>query len=141
MPRTILQLLKMISLKMKYLTLFNYLSLYLFMTTSNALISPPTNDGITAEASGNGFNITRSSEDLTVLTSYLFYQCNSSQEASLKQAVLDATAIAYAGLSMVHGLSDSQLIVDFTTQAAIEYFGPPSENANVQDQIFSRLMS
>ena len=76
--------------------------------------------------------------DYTVLTSYLFNKCSSKQMQNLKQAVYDANAIAFAGVKRIARPGAAPLDwVDFTHQAAIDYFGPSSKNEDQRSKIYS----
>ena len=78
-----------------------------------------------------------------VTTGYISYtQCNDDQSAALWQAVNDAVSLAagtygHDELKKRDGsvLKREQLI-DFSTQAAIDYFGPPSKSGPYQQDIF-----
>ena len=79
-----------------------------------------------------------------VTTGYISYtQCNDAQSAALWQAVNDAVSLAagtygHDQLKKRDGnvLKREQLI-DFSTQAAIDYFGPPSKSGPYQRNIYS----
>ena len=80
-----------------------------------------------------GFMISSSLGNLTGQTRYIYHGCNSTEQGLLYKAVIGAANIAYAGLTVVNPYANSvDFGVDFNTRAAIEYFGPPSENREQQ---------
>jgi|SRR5579871_4527460 len=78
---------------------------------------------------------------VSIETSYTGYAgCNAAQVAILKQSADDAQKLADAGLDSVRDeffnpQRDHQQ-VDFSKQAAIEFFGPEKENVREQARIF-----
>ncbi len=77
--------------------------------------------------------------NFTVLTSYKYNKCSSDQKKALKQAVSDANVIAYAGIKVIArpGAAPADWI-DFSHEAAIDYFGPSSKNGGQQSKIYSK---
>ena len=76
--------------------------------------------------------------NFTILTSYPYNKCSPDQEKALKQAALDANAIAHAGVKEYIDVGgDFNDRVDFSHEAAIDYFGPSSKNKDQQGKIFS----
>ena len=85
-----------------------------------------------------------------ILTSFTGYAgCSADQTNMLKQAAKDAVTIADAGLDTIR---DELLLaiffpqrnhkqVDFSKEAAIEYFGPEKENYPEQARVFGELLS
>lgn len=79
-----------------------------------------------------------------VTTGYISYtQCNDDQIAALWQAVNDAVSLAAGTYSHVElkkrdgRILKREQLIDFSTQAAIDYFGPPSKNGPYVQNIFS----
>ncbi len=77
--------------------------------------------------------------NFTVLTSYKYNKCSSDQKKALKQVVSDANEIAYAGIKVIArpGAAPTDWI-DFSHEAAIDYFGPSSKNGGQQSKIYSK---
>lgn len=79
-----------------------------------------------------------------VTTGYISYtQCNDAQSAALWQAVNDAVSLA-AGTYSHDSLKKRdgsvvkrEQLISFNTQAAIDYFGPPSKSGPYQQDIYS----
>ena len=86
-----------------------------------------------------GFMISSSLGNLKGQTRYFYLGCNSTEQGLLYKAVIGAANIAYAGLTVVNSSARSvDFGVDFNTRAAIEYFGPPSQNRGQQQMIRSK---
>lgn len=102
--------------------------------TNFSLPNPSTASNKEYNADGS-FNVT---------TGYISYtQCSDAQSAALWQAVNDAVSLAagtysHAGLKKRGGsvLKREQLI-DFSSQAAVDFFGPPSRSGPYQQDIYS----
>lgn len=80
--------------------------------------------------------------DASILTSFKFAGCSQDQTNTLNQNVKDAVTLASAGLDHVNGEivntypSYGHQQVDFSKQAAIDFFGPGSQNQPYQQFIF-----
>lgn len=80
--------------------------------------------------------------DASILTSFKFAGCSDDQANILNQNVKDAVALASAGLDYVNDeLVDTypqygHQQVNFSKQAAIDFFGPESQNRPYQQFIF-----
>jgi len=118
-----------------YSTLFFLLSLLVI-----ALAAPQDAPTATIVSTTGTVNI------LTGFTGYA--SCNDTQTNIIKQAALDAQKIADAGLDAIHDELLTQVYpqknhqqVDFSKQAAIDFFGPESQNAPEQARIFGELFS
>jgi hypothetical protein len=80
-------------------------------------------------------------QDVSIQTSFIFTnsQCNSEQEKTIRQALSDALILANAALDdSGELLSDSggnHKYINFDTEAAIEYWGPPSENLGYRQSV------
>lgn len=84
---------------------------------------------------------------VTALTSFKFKGCdNSTRRNILDQNAKDAATLAYSGIKLVYDELSVDLTatnytawlkqtVDFSEQAAIDFFGPPQQNAYVQARI------
>ena len=105
--------------------------------TNFSLPNPSTASNKIYNADGS-FNVT---------TGYISYtQCNDDQSAALWQAVNDAVSLAagtygHDGFKKRDGsvLKREQLI-DFSSQAAIDYFGPQSRSGPYQQSIFGTCL-
>ena len=81
----------------------------------------------------------------SILTSFKFAGCSDDQTNILNQNVKDAVTLASAGLDYVNDElvatypSYGHQQVDFSKQAAIDFFGPESQNLPYQQFIFGRL--
>lgn len=86
-------------------------------------------------------------DDPSVLTSYKnYFGCDKGQKKVLQQAMKDAVMIAKFGLDYdPGGLSGNpgtqtdgpaHWYIDFSKQAALDYFGPRKANAQFQSMIF-----
>lgn len=83
--------------------------------------------------------------DASILTSFKFTDCSDDDTKTLKQNVKDAVTLASAGLDYIN----DELVntypqyghqqVDFSKQAAIDFFGPESQNLPYQQFIFGEL--
>ena len=81
----------------------------------------------------------------SILTSFKFAGCSDDQTKILNENVNDAVTLASAGLDYINeelfvgypGYGHQQ--VDFSKQAAIDFFGPESQNRPYQQFIFGRL--
>lgn len=105
--------------------------------TNFSLPNPSTASGKTYNADGS-FNVT---------TGYISYtQCNDAQSAALWQAVNDAVSLAagtygHDGLKKRDGsLVKREQLIDFSSQAAIDYFGPRSRSGPYQQNIFGKSL-
>ncbi|KAL9115648.1 MAG: hypothetical protein Q9227_000016 [Pyrenula ochraceoflavens] len=88
----------------------------------------------------HGFNVTENGGDFKVLTSYLFNKCSESQQNVLKQAITDANIIAYSGVKELAGPAGTPIDwIDFSHEAAIDFFGPQNKNGGQRDKIFTTL--
>lgn len=101
--------------------------------TNFSLPNPSTASNKEYNADGS-FNVT---------TGYISYtQCNDAQSAALWQAVNDAISLAagtygHDELKKRDGsVLEREQLIDFSTQAAIDYFGPPSRSGPYQHNIF-----
>ena len=85
----------------------------------------------------------RQDQNVSVETTFDIDQsCSSDQSNAIQQANKDALALAQAGLEdakelLIQGQQD--YYVDFTTEAAIDYWGPTDLNAPYQQKIFDTL--
>jgi hypothetical protein len=87
------------------------------------------------------------SSTIDILTSYTGYDnCTDDYISILKQTVNDAQKVADAGLDDIHDELVSHVYpqrnhqqVDFSKEAAIEFFGPEKENAPEQARIFGKI--
>lgn len=81
----------------------------------------------------------------SILTSFKFAGCTDDQTKILNQNVNDAVTLASAGLDYINGElfvaypSYGHQQIDFSKQAAIDFFGPESHNLPYQQFIFGRL--
>ena len=81
----------------------------------------------------------------SILTSFKFAGCTDDQTKILNENVNDAVTLASAGLDYVNGElfvtypSYGHQQVDFSKQAAIDFFGPESKNQPYQQFIFGML--
>lgn len=101
------------------------------VTTSLNLSNPVNATGKVYNADGT-YNVT---------TGYISYvECNNTQTSQLLQALNDAVSLASESLSKGELKRDASGTVDFTSQAAIDYFGPPGLNqpfqSNIQGMIY-----
>ena len=78
----------------------------------------------------------------SILTGFQFAGCSDDQVNILKQNVNDAVTLASAGLDYINDElvntypSYGHQQVDFSKQAAIDFFGPESQNGAYQQFIF-----
>ncbi len=101
-----------------------------FSVTTNLNLPNPVN------ASGKVYNADGS---YNVTTGYISYvMCNNTQISQLLQAVNDAVSLVAESLSKGELKRDASGTVDFTSQAAIDYFGPPGLNQPFQSNIQSK---
>lgn len=71
----------------------------------------------------------------------MYNKCNKDQKKALKAAVTDANIIAYAGLKRLARPGAAPIDwLDFSHEAAIDYFGPSSRNGGEQNKIYSALI-
>ena len=85
---------------------------------------------------------------VTIQTSFKFAGCANKDADTLNQNINDAVTLAQAGLDYINDelLTDSTTTypqyghqqVDFSKQAAIDFFGPESQNAPYQQHIFGK---
>ena len=81
----------------------------------------------------------------SILTSFKFAGCSDDQTKILNENVNDAVTLASAGLDYINGdlfvtyPSYGHQQVDFSKQAAIDFFGPESQNRPYQQFIFGKL--
>jgi hypothetical protein len=81
-------------------------------------------------------------QDVSIQTSFIFTntQCNSEQEKTVRQALSDALILANVALDdSGELLSDSggnHKYINFDSEAAIEYWGPPSQNLGHRQRVF-----
>ena len=80
----------------------------------------------------------------SILTSFKFAGCSDDQTTILNQDVNDAVTLASTGLDYINELvvtypSYGHQQVNFSKQAAIDFFGPESQNLPYQQFIFGRL--
>lgn len=76
--------------------------------------------------------------NFTILTSYLINNCSSDEIKDLNQAVHDPNVIAFAGISSVDIINQPPIFfIDFSHEAAIDYFGPSPKNRDQQSRIYS----
>lgn len=79
--------------------------------------------------------------DVSILTSFKFAGCSDDQTNILSQNVKDAVTLAAAGLEIVHDelSTDHKTLlvqkIDFSKQAAIDFFGPEWQNLPYQEFI------
>ncbi|KAL8885017.1 MAG: hypothetical protein Q9205_005625 [Flavoplaca limonia] len=84
--------------------------------------------------------------DVSVLTGFQYKDCDGDQVNILKQNINDAVELASAGLDYVNDeLVDAypqygHQQVDFSKQAAIDFFGPESQNGPYQVFIFDAML-
>ena len=83
------------------------------------------------------------SPPVTVLTGFRFAGCDQGQQDILNQNVQDAKILAAAGLDYINDELSTTTYpryghqqVDFSKQAAIDFFGPESQNVPYQQHIF-----
>ncbi|KAL2044016.1 hypothetical protein N7G274_003537 [Stereocaulon virgatum] len=96
--------------------------------------------GIRMVDTDKGFNVTDSGGNFTVLTSYLLDNCSSHEIKDLKQAVHDANVIAFAGIPSIHIINQPPIFfIDFSHEAAIDYFGPSLKNRDQQSRTYITL--
>lgn len=80
--------------------------------------------------------------DVSILTSFKFAGCSDDQTNILNQNVKDAVTLASAGLDYINDElfntypNYGHQQVDFSKQAAIDFFGPESQNQPYQQFIF-----
>ena len=71
-----------------------------------------------------------------VTTGYISYvDCNDTQTSQLIPAVTDAVSLAAESLSKGELKRDASGTINFSSQAAIDYFGPPGLNQPFQSNI------
>ena len=67
-------------------------------------------------------------------------QCSAEQERIIRQAWLDGVMLANAAFDdsdeLLPNTGGGHRIINFDTQAAIEYWGPPSENLGYRQRIY-----
>lgn len=99
-----------------------------FTVTVNLNLTNPLN------ASANGtYNVT---------TGYFDYiECNNTQISQLIRAVTDAVSLAAETFTNGELKIDASNQINFDSQAAIDYFGPPSRNQAFQSNIQSMQCS
>lgn len=74
-------------------------------------------------------------------TTFHVYECNSTQVKLLEQAHKDALLLVQAAFSRKDKelkalVDDPNQFIDFTTQAAIDYFGPSDHSPSQQTRIY-----
>jgi hypothetical protein len=82
-------------------------------------------------------------DDIHALTSFTFdASCGAREVSIIKQANQDAIELATAALDHSDhelSMSPAHLTIDFDQEAAVDYFGPPSQNLGSRQRIFDTL--
>ena len=98
-----------------------------------------TDSSITNVPIDGGFNITGTFDNVTIQTSYLYSNCNDTEQDALKTAANDAVDLAWESLiriTLPGGVHRN--IVNFNLVSAIDYFGPKSQNKDQQEKILCK---
>ena len=103
------------------------------------LLLPPSGWGnVTTPSIQGGFNLTRDNGTFSVSTTLLVTGCDEEQTNQLKTAASDAINLASFGLSEIDVPGRIIWYVDFSTAAALMYWGPGNDG-NAQGKIQGRL--
>ena len=119
-------------LRLCFIIIFNLFNLAFAVSSG---FQPP----VSIDSFDGGFNLTSNVTGPSILTSYKYYMCSPPQQKVLQQAVEDGTWIAWQGLKLIQmpGTAPRPWL-NFNTQSAIDFFGPPSENGALQTKISSK---
>ena len=88
-----------------------------------------------------GFNLTKIDGEYTIQTGYKYNGCSDEKKKALQAAVTNAVILACSGIKTIYP-GDAPIplrFIDFKHQAALDYFGPYSQNKGEQDKIFKTL--